>query len=82
MTTRYLLAVTFFWAAAIVAPGLSSAARAEMVQFHAMMSGGAEVPPTNTTGTGEATATLDTATKTLNYTVNYSGLTGPATMGL
>jgi CHRD domain len=32
-----------------------------------------------TPGTGNATATLDTATKTLNWTVNYSGMSGPVT---
>jgi len=30
-------------------------------------------------GKGAATATLDTATKTLTWDVNYSGLSGPAT---
>jgi hypothetical protein len=81
MTTRYLLAVTALGAAAVAAPGMSSAAWAEMMQFHAMMSGSAEVPPANTKGTGEAMATLDTGTKVLTYTVNYNGLTGAATMG-
>jgi hypothetical protein len=44
------------------------------------MNGGTEVPPKTTDGKGTATATLDTTTKVLNYTVDYSGLTGPATM--
>jgi hypothetical protein len=52
-----------------------------MVQFHGTMTSGAEVPPNPSEGKGEAMATLDTTTKTLNYTINYSGLTGPATMG-
>jgi hypothetical protein len=32
-----------------------------------------------TSGKGAATASLDTATKTLTWTVEYSGLSGPAT---
>ena len=55
------------------------AAHAETVAFKASMSGGAEVPPKATDGKGTATASLDTATKALTYSVEYSGLTGPAT---
>jgi hypothetical protein len=57
----------------------SAAARAETVPFSATLAGTSEVPPKTTAGTGTATASLDTATKTLTYDVQYSGLSGPAT---
>lgn len=46
--------------------------------FHATLSATQEVPPKKSSGTGTLSATLNPATKTLSYTVNYSGLTGPA----
>jgi hypothetical protein len=55
------------------------AARAEVVQFTASLTGASEVPPTTSPGKGSATASLDTTTKVLTYDVEYSGLTGPAT---
>ena len=72
---------TGFALALFAALTLSGGAMAERVNFHAMLDGKTEVPPKDTKGTGDALATLDTATKTLTYTVTYSGLTGPATMG-
>ncbi len=66
---------------AVAACFLSVAAQAETITFHTTMNGATEVPPKTTNGTGTVTATLDTATKTLTYTVEYTGLTGPATMG-
>ncbi len=55
------------------------AAHAETVSFKGNLSGGAETPPKVTDGKGTATASLDTATKTLTYSIEYTGLTGPAT---
>ena len=52
------------------------AAHAEMVPFSATLAGGTEA---KTTGKGTAKASLDTATKTLTYNVEYAGLSGPAT---
>ena len=60
---------------------LAVAARAETVKFHAALNGAAEVPAKTTPGQGTVEATLDTATKKLDYTGTYSGLTGPATAG-
>ena len=65
--------------AAIVTVGYLSAASAAMIDYRATMNGKSEVPPTTSTGTGDVTATLNTDTKQLNYTMTYSGLTGPAT---
>jgi len=65
----------------IVAFLLSGAARADQINFKADLSGASEVPPVTSAGKGAATASLDTAAKTLNWTVTYSGLSGPATAG-
>lgn len=51
-------------------------ARADQIKFKADLSAG---PGVTSAGKGTATATLDTATKTLTWTVDYSGLSGPAT---
>jgi hypothetical protein len=53
-----------------------SAAQAEDIKFRADLAPGAGV---KSSGKGTATATLDTNTKTLTWTVDYSGLSGPAT---
>ena len=45
--------------------------------FTANLSGGQEVPPTASTGTGMASATLD-PDGTLHWNVSYQGLSGPA----
>ena len=54
------------------------AANAETMKFKADLTGPAETPATDSKGTGTLNATYDTATKTLTWTVDYSGLTGPA----
>ena len=54
-------------------------ARADKVTFKADLSGANLVPPVTTAGKGAATAVLDTTTKTLTWTVDYSGLSGPVT---
>jgi hypothetical protein len=59
---------------------IAAPAWAESVTFHAMLNAASEVPPKDTKGSGEAMATLDTASKDLTYTVTFTGLTGPATM--
>ena len=45
----------------------------------ATLSGAQEVPATTSQGTGTGTFNYDPATKLLQYSVSYSGLTGPAT---
>jgi hypothetical protein len=69
-----------FVAALLTGVALTSGAWADTITFHAKMDAASEVPPKTSSGTGEATVKLDTATKTITYDVTYSGLTGPATM--
>jgi hypothetical protein len=67
-------------AASALALVLSAApALAEVINFSVELSGGAEVPPNDSPGTGTLEATLDTESKVLKYTITYEGLTGPAT---
>jgi CHRD domain len=52
---------------------------AATLDLKASLNPAAEVPPNGSAGTGSLTASYDTESRTLDYTVNYSGLTGPAT---
>jgi hypothetical protein len=54
-------------------------AHAAQLNFKADLSNVSEVPPVTGTGKGTAMVSLDTTTKTLTWTVTYSGLSGPAT---
>ncbi len=65
-------------AAACIA--LGSPALAEKMAIKVNLTGAAEVPPNTSTAKGTADITFDTATKALTWKLNYSGLTGPATM--
>jgi hypothetical protein len=67
--------VATFLLGAIALPPL---ARAETIPFHAALNTASEVPPKTGDGKGATEATLDTASKKLNYTITYSGLSGPA----
>lgn len=62
-------------AAAGLAVLLTGSAYAATETFHATLTGGAEVPPTTSTGKGMATVTLDTATHMITYDVTFSGFT-------
>jgi CHRD domain len=54
-------------------------ASAATEKFHAMLSPSAEVPPSKSTGKGEANATLDTATHELTCDVTFSGFSSDVT---
>jgi hypothetical protein len=58
---------------------LASPALAQTINFKATLSGSEEVPPVQTAGKGELTATFDQGSKRLTWKGNYSGLSGPAT---
>jgi len=59
--------------------GMGGGALAETMSFKASLNAGSEVPPNDSKGTGDAEVSYDTASKMLTWTVNFSGLTGPAT---
>jgi hypothetical protein len=59
---------------------MGAAAHAEMMKFKADLAASSETPPTASKGAGTLTATFDAATKALTWKVDYTGLTGPATM--
>lgn len=58
---------------------LASPALAQNVNFKATLGGEEEVPPVQTSGKGELTATFDQGSKRLTWKGNYTGLSGPAT---
>jgi hypothetical protein len=58
---------------------LASGAFAQAVNYKADLTGGAQVPPITSKGSGTLQATYDPASKKLTYTVNYKDLSGPAT---
>ena len=64
--------------AAYMLAGLT-AAHAELIKYSAKLDGAAETPANDSKGTGEVEAQFDTSTKTLTWTIAYSGLSGPAT---
>lgn len=70
---RMLNVAVLLWAVAI------GAAFADTVQLKADLQPSAEVPPTDSKGHGAVQATFDTSSKVLKYSVQYEGLTGPAT---
>lgn len=75
--SRLLLAL----AAATFLAGGGTAARAEMVKLHANMNATSEVPPIGSKGTGQGQFTYNTATKKLDYTINYKDMSGPVMAG-
>jgi hypothetical protein len=65
--------------ACATALAVASPAMAAVVNFKADLKGASEVPPNNSAGSGQVTATYDTSTKKLSWKGSYSGLSGPAT---
>jgi hypothetical protein len=67
-------------ASLIAATTLAAApAFAEETKFMAMLSGAEEVPPVETGGTGSANVTWNSETKELSWSIDFAGLSGPAT---
>lgn len=58
---------------------LAGSASAATVKFHATLDAGSEAPPSKSTGSGEATASLDTATHELTYDVTFKGFASQVT---
>jgi hypothetical protein len=65
--------------AAGFAVAFAGAASAATEKFHATLSAASEVPPTKSTGTGEVSAALNTATHELTYDVTFSGFSSDVT---
>jgi hypothetical protein len=55
--------------------------RGQIVPLNALLTPTQENPPTPTTGSGWATATIDTAANSISWRVFYEGLTGAPTLG-
>ena len=67
-------------AAATAALVLSAgSAEAGILHYAAVLKGANMTPPTASHARGEITAVVDTDRRTFDYTVTYSGLSGPAT---
>lgn len=64
---------------ALTAFAPSAWAAGESLSYKSSLKAGSEVPPTESKGTGDVTATYDPATKKLSWKGTYSGLTGPVT---
>src|SRR5471032_2877564 len=63
-----------------VASMTSSSVFADTVALQANLQPSSEVPPRVSKGHGVLKASFDTTTKTLQWTVTYADLSGPATM--
>src|SRR4029077_2487104 len=75
MFTRSTLAAF----ACVGALALATPSLAATVNLKADLKASAEVPPSDSKGTGSVTATYDTATKKLSWKGSYKDLSGPAT---
>ena len=62
----------------LAAMAIPDQAKADQITFTAILSGANEVTPTNSTAIGSAVAVLDTISDQLFVTVDFSGLTSPA----
>ncbi len=58
-----------------------TASLAEMVKMAATLDGAQQSPPVTTDGKGTAELTFDTDTRKLDWTIEYSGLSGTAAAG-
>jgi len=64
----------------LAAPALLSPALAESKSMSIPLSGTVEVPPVQTPATGSAKLSFDPETRNLTWTVEFNGLSAPATM--
>jgi hypothetical protein len=65
---------------AVAAGALAAPASAETVRLRANLVASSEVPANTSSGQGNLTASVDTATRVLSWRLEYQGLTGPSTM--
>jgi hypothetical protein len=71
---RPALAAVALSAALFAAPSFAA-----VVNYSADLKASSEVPPNDSKGKGTVTAKYDTDTKKFNFSITYSGLSGPAT---
>jgi hypothetical protein len=64
----------------VLAVAFAGTSMADTLKFHGTLSPASEVPPAHSAGSGEATATLDTATHQLSYEVTFQGFASKVTM--
>ena len=76
---RTFLMTAIAGTAFVAALALGVPANAAAISFKADLTGAQETPPTDSKGKGAADVAYDAASKTLTWTITYSGLTGPAT---
>ena len=69
----------FVVAAAVGLLSFATPAMAQTVAYKADLTGAAEVPANDSKGQGTVMAELDSANKTLNWTVTFTDLSGPVT---
>lgn len=74
--TAALIATT---AAVLAQPAATPLVTPESATHTAVLTGADEVPPVQTAATGNAWVLFDPQTNTLSWTVEYTGLSGPAT---
>jgi hypothetical protein len=65
--------------AAAISAAFVTGASAATINYSAKLTGSKEVPKIDTKGTGSFTGVYDTTAKTLNYTLTFDNLSGPAT---
>jgi hypothetical protein len=70
-------AIAFLALAGLFGPGFAQAAP---VSFSVPLSGGEQVPPVKTSGSGTAELTYDPSTRVVTWSIAYSDLSSPATM--
>jgi hypothetical protein len=58
---------------------MDATSSAETVKYEVDLKGSAEVPPSDSSGTGKADVTFDTDSKKLSWETTYSGLSGEPT---
>jgi hypothetical protein len=63
----------------ILSTGFAFPVLAEKAAFAADLKGTSQVPPNDSAGTGKAEVSYDDTSRTLSWTITYSGLSGDAT---
>jgi hypothetical protein len=70
----------FFSLALTTGLALTGLAQAAPVSFTVDLTGAAQVPPVQTSGSGKADLTYDASTRTVTWSITFQGLSGEATM--